>query len=114
MVRAWGVNSQGQCSMPSGLAECLIVAAGGSHTVALTYDATLDRNGNGVPDSVEIAQNPAMDGNGNGIIDFVEVVQKDAQVAALTARLNCGDLNGDGEVNGADLGKLIIGGGQCQ
>ena len=33
---------------------------------------------------------------------------------ALTARLNCGDLNGDGEVNGADLGKMLIGWGQCQ
>jgi hypothetical protein len=38
----------------------------------------------------------------------------DAQIATLTARLNCGDLNGDGEVNGADLGKMLIGWGQCQ
>jgi hypothetical protein len=33
---------------------------------------------------------------------------------ALTARLNCGDLDGNGEVNGADLGRMLISWGPCQ
>ena len=93
----------------------------------------LDRNVNGIPDSYEIAQNPLLDLNGNGVLDTYEILQNpgidsnqngvpdsadiaaaNAQVAALTARLNCGDLNGDGEVNGGDLGKLLISWGQCQ
>ena len=38
----------------------------------------------------------------------------DSENTALTAQLTCGDLNGDGEVNGGDLGKLLISWGQCQ
>jgi hypothetical protein len=54
------------------------------------------------------------DRNNNGVLDVAEVSEKDAQIAALTAQLNCGDLTGDGEVNGADLGKMLISWGQCQ
>jgi hypothetical protein len=36
-----------------------------------------------------------------------------AQVTALTAQLNCGDLDGDGEVNGADVGLQLINYGPC-
>ena len=93
----------------------------------------LDRNSNGILDSVEIAQNPTLDRdrngildswelanlvnadrNGNGVLDLAEVYEKDAQIAALTAQLNCGDLDGNGEVNGADLGRMLISWGQCQ
>ena len=63
------------------------IAGGGNHTIALNR---------------EISSYQA------------EIAALTAQNAALTAQLNCGDLNGDGEVNGADLGKLIIGWGQCQ
>jgi alpha-tubulin suppressor-like RCC1 family protein len=85
-VRAWGYNDQGQCDVPTDLGACTAVAAGGFHSLALT---------------------DALDSNHNGILDSVEI-------AALTAQLNCGDLDGDGEVNGADLGKVLIGWGQCQ
>jgi hypothetical protein len=69
---------------------------------------------NGVLDSCDIAANPALDSNSNGIIDLVEITALTAANTALTARLNCGDLNGDGEVNGADLGRMLISWGQCQ
>ena len=37
----------------------------------------------------------------------------DAQIAALTAQLNCGDLDGDGEVAGPDLGLMLLNYGPC-
>ena len=77
-------------------------------------NSALDRNLNGVLDSYEIAQTPALDANGNNIPDSVDLAAANAQVAALTARLNCGDLDGNGEVNGADLGRMLISWGQCQ
>jgi hypothetical protein len=83
-------------------------------SVEIAQTPTLDRDRNGILDSWELANIVNADRNGNGVLDVAEVSEKDAQIAALTARLNCGDLNGDGEVNGADLGKLIIGWGQCQ
>jgi hypothetical protein len=65
-------------------------------------------------DSWELANIVNADRNGNGVLDLAEVSEKDAQITALTTRLNCGDLDGDGEVNGGDLGRLLIGWGQCQ
>jgi hypothetical protein len=66
-----------------------------------------------VLDSYEIAQNPTLDSNSNGIIDLVEIAALTASNAALTAQLNCGDLNGDNEVNGADVGLQLINYGPC-
>jgi hypothetical protein len=176
-VRAWGLNDSGQCTVPTDLGRCFAVAGGYAHSVALAFDPLdrnnngtldsveisndptldrnnngivdsweifenpmLDRNSNGILDSAEIAQNPTLDRdrngildswelvnivnadrNNNGVLDVAEVSEKDAQIvaltasnAALTARLNCGDLNGDGEVNGGDLGRMLISWGQCQ
>jgi hypothetical protein len=92
----------------------------------------LDRNSNGILDSVEIAQNPTLDldrsgildswelanmvnvdRNGNGVLDLAEVLEKDAQNATLTAQLECGDLDGDGEVGGADIGLVLLNFGPC-
>ena len=73
----------------------------------------LDRNLNGVLDSYEIAQTPALDSNSNGIIDLVEITALTASNAVLTARLNCGDLNGDNEVNGEDFGLQLLNYGPC-
>ena len=105
-VLAWGNNDQGQCAVPTDLAACTAVAGGFGHSLVLTSDP-LDRNNNGIPDSVEISNDPTLDRNSNGIIDL-------AEITALTAQLNCGDLNGDGEVNGGDLGKMLISWGLCQ
>ena len=79
----------------------------------IAQNPALDRNLNGVLDSYEIAQTPALDANGNGIPDSVDLAAANAQVAALTAQLNCADLNGDGEVNGADVGLQLINYGPC-
>jgi hypothetical protein len=132
IVRAWGNNNSGQCNPPSNLTQCMAVAAGIDCIIALVLDP-LDRNSNGILDSVEIAQNPTLDRNNNGIldswelanivnadrnsngiIDLAEIATLTASNAALTARLNCGDLDGDGAVNGADLGRMLISWGQCQ
>ena len=72
----------------------------------IAQNAALDRNLNGELDSCEIAADPTLDRNSNGIIDLVEI-------AALTAQLNCGDLDGDGEVNGADIGLMLVSYGPC-
>ena len=86
----------------------------------IAQNPLLDLNGNGVLDSYEIAQTPALDSNQNGILDLVELATANGQVttltsqnAALTAQLNCGDLNGDNEVNGADVGLQLMNYGPC-
>ena len=79
----------------------------------IAQNPALDRNKNGVLDSYEIAQNPAIDSNRNGIPDSVDLAALTASNAALTAQLNCGDLDGDGEVNGADVGLQLINYGPC-
>ena len=138
MVTAWGRNNWGQCNIPaSANSGVSAIAGGGYHTIALkdgtdcdadsvsdtdeiAQDPTLDRNLNGVLDSCDIAANPAIDSNQNGILDSADIAAANAllatanaQVAALTAQLNCGDLNGDGEVNGADVGLQLINYGPC-
>ncbi len=61
--------------------------------------ATLtDCDSNGISDSCDIAAG-APDRNSNGVIDTCEAVP--------------GDLNGDGNVDGADLGLLLAGWGDC-
>jgi alpha-tubulin suppressor-like RCC1 family protein len=122
-VRAWGWNQFGQCDVPTDLGACTAVSAGGNHNLALRQnDGSVRAWGStdyvptdlgactaiaaGDRHSLAIAADPR-DSNNNGILDSVEI-------AALTAQLNCGDLDGDGAVNGADLGKVLIGWGQCQ
>ena len=79
----------------------------------IAQNPLLDRNGNGVLDTYEILQNPGIDSNQNGVPDSVDIAAANAQVTALTAQLNCGDLNGDGEVNGADVGLQLMNYGPC-
>ena len=57
-------------------------------------DGELDCNSNDILDVCEIAANPNLDLNGSGVIDTCET---------------SGDLNGDGLVNGIDLGILLAG-----
>ena len=131
IVRAWGLNVSGQCTVPTDLGACTAVAAGSDHSLAIAFDPldrnnngtldsveisndpTLDHNHNGILDGWEIAQTPALDSNLNGVIDGVEIAALSAANAALTARLECGDLDGDGEVAGSDLGLVLLNFGPC-
>jgi hypothetical protein len=63
---------------------------------------------------------PALDSNQNGVLDLVELADAQAQLAAadaqivlLTTQLSCGDLDGDGEVGGADIGLVLLNFGPC-
>jgi hypothetical protein len=47
------------------------------------------------------------------VLDLAEALEKDAQNATLTAQLECGDLDGDGEVAGPDLGLMLLNYGPC-
>jgi hypothetical protein len=124
VVRAWGDNVQGQCDVPTDLGACTAVAGGGYHSLAVRQDGGVRAWGNNdygqstVPTDLgactavaaggfhSLALTDALDSNHNGILDSVEIV-------ALTARLNCGDLDGDGEVGGADISLALLNFGPC-
>ena len=100
-VLAWGSNSDGQCTIPASANSGVTSIAGSLYdTIALARDAASYQ--------AEIAtltsQNTALTS---------ENVTLDSENTALTAQLNCGDLNGDGEVNGADVGLVLINHGPC-
>ena len=127
IVTAWGLNSTGQCTIPAAAQSGVSAIAGGSyHTIALKDGAVLawgsNREGQcAIPASANCGVSAIAGGGYHTIALYRDVPSYQAEIAALTAqntaltaRLNCGDLNGDGEVNGADLGKLLISWGQCQ
>ena len=100
-VLAWGYNGSGQCTIPASANSGVTSIAGSLYdTIALARDAASYQ--------AEIAtltsQNTALTS---------ENVTLDSENTALTAQLNCGDLNGDGEVNGADVGLVLINHGPC-
>jgi hypothetical protein len=123
-VRAWGDDYFGQCTVPPDLGACTAVAAGSDHSLAIAFDP-LDRNNNGTLDSVEISNDPTLDHNHNGILDGWEIAQTPAldsnhngvidgvEITALTAQLECGDIDGYGEVGGSDLGLVLLNYGPC-
>jgi alpha-tubulin suppressor-like RCC1 family protein len=130
-VRTWGSNAQGQLNVPVGIGACIAVAAGYYNSVALQADGVVRAWGNNTqgecnvpPDLVGVTSIAAAGYNVAAVQakSFIELLSDattanaalTASNAALTARLNCGDLNGDGEVNGADLGRMLISWGQCQ
>jgi len=75
-------------------------AAGAGAAYLFFIPPSLDCNGNGIPDELELEGN---DCNGNGVPDDCE------------PGVPCcpGDLNGDGVVDGADLGILLSAWGLC-
>ncbi len=98
LVVAWGENHDG---------EMYYVRHGGGTGQGWLYrvvrdpsaDPLPDCNGNGQPDTCDIARGDSLDLNGNGIPDECEPVP--------------GDLNGDGIVDGADLGIMLGAWGEC-
>jgi alpha-tubulin suppressor-like RCC1 family protein len=90
-VRAWGLNSDGQCNVPAGIGACTAVAAGYRNSVALQAKSFIELL------SDANAANAALT----------------AANAALTTQLSCGDLDGDGEVGGADIGLVLLNFGPC-
>jgi alpha-tubulin suppressor-like RCC1 family protein len=126
-VTAWGNNAAGQCTIPtaanSGVAAS---AAGAYHTIALKDGAVLAWGYNDygqctIPTAAQSGVSAIAGGDIHTIALNRDIPSYQAEIAALssqntalTAQLNCGDLNGDGEVNGADLGRMLISWGQCQ
>lgn len=120
----------GQSDVPSDLGKCTAIAAGYAFTVALQTDGGVRVWSDDTTSFGQTAQVPASlmtctavaAGSYNVIVvaaDGYSLLPTSnaaltAANAALTAQLNCGDLNGDGEVNGGDLGKMLISWGLCQ
>lgn len=65
---------------------------------AFEINEFIDCNDNRQPDDAEIAANPLLDSDASGILDSCEAI---------------GDLDGNGVVNGADLGELLGYWGAC-
>jgi len=131
-VRVWGSSS----NVPSDLGKCTAIAAGYGFTVALQTDGGVRVWSNGISEATQTAQVPAslmtctavaagsfnvivVAADGYSLLPASNAALTTAntaltsQNAALTAQLNCGDLNGDGKVNGADVGLQLVNYGPC-
>lgn len=86
----------------------------------------LDCNGNGAPDACDIADGQASDGNGDGIPDQCQGCSADLNGNGSVDGADLGiilvnwggtsgpaDLNGDGTIDGADLGIILVAWGPC-
>jgi alpha-tubulin suppressor-like RCC1 family protein len=133
-VLAWGRTAEGQCTIPTAAQSGVTAIAGGyTHTIALKGGAVLAWGSNSdgqctIPASANSGVSAIAGGDEHTIALNRDIPSYQAEIAALTAqnatltasntaltaRLNCGDLDGNGEVNGGDLGKLLISWGQCQ
>lgn len=91
LVRAWGNNTQGECNVPPDLVGVTSIAAAGYNVAAVQAKSFIELL------SDANAANAALT----------------TANAALTAQLNCGDLNGDNEVNGEDFGLQLLNYGPC-
>ena len=69
-IAAWGRADEGQINVPLPNAGFVAVAAGYFHSLALK---NVDCNGNGIPDSEDIANGTSQDCTGNGIPDECEL-----------------------------------------
>jgi alpha-tubulin suppressor-like RCC1 family protein len=97
-IRAWGWNYYGTCNVPPNIGPVSDVAAGYSHVLALRTDGSV------------VAW-----GNSNGGATNIPVIAAEriaatelTSLALLPDPVVCtGDLNGDGTVNGQDLGFVL-------
>ena len=105
-IVAWGRNLAGQCDVPAPNADFVAVAAGREHSVGLKADGTLVLWG-----SNEFGQCTLPVHN----VDFVAVAAGAFHTLALKATMpDCpGDLDGDGDVDLADLAAFLGSYGTC-
>jgi len=107
IVRCWGSNGYGQCSTPTGIGPCSDIAAGRFHTVALTTSGQVRCWGAVYPgggDPVDYGQTriPKHATFGTGLVSDVRLW------TGLWVSPPCaGDLSGNGQVGGEDLGLLL-------
>ncbi|MCH2161870.1 MAG: right-handed parallel beta-helix repeat-containing protein [Phycisphaerales bacterium] len=74
-------------------------------------DDCADDDGDGVPDSCVFTQSCREDANGDGYVDGADL---GLLIASWGSATPCSvDINGDGQVNGADLGLLVARWGAC-
>jgi hypothetical protein len=93
IVRVWGDNNYGQCSLPATIGSCQAIAAGMNHTIVVqTVPCPCDLDGSGEVDSGDL-----------GLL--------------LLYYGPCGgcpaDLDGNDNVDSADLGLLLLNFGPC-
>jgi hypothetical protein len=106
---AWGSNTRGQCNVPQNLGTVVQVAAGEDHVVVLRSDGSVAAWGEMTSGATNIpvaqAKFVAAGFNSNSAnLGFSLAILPEACV---------GELNGDGVVNGADLGILLGLWGTC-
>lgn len=111
-VRAWGSNGQGQRNTPTDLGRCTAVAAGVSHTLAITVPLLPDSDGDGIPDATDncpTLSNPLQaDCDANGIGATCQPASNYINSNSIPGYCECiADLFVDQQVNGADLGALL-------
>jgi len=101
------------CDIASGLAkDCN--SSGIPDSCEIFSGAVTDINDNYIPDSCDVVSGLLNDYNHNGIADSTELVTVTAQLAIVTAQLQCGDLDGSGDVGSEDLGMLLLNYGPCE
>lgn len=104
-LRCWGWNGLGQCSVPGNLGPVIDVAAGSDHTIALLADGSVRSWGSNqfgqsqVPSSLRKAVSVSAG-------YFFTVVVERLPVPCVA------DLNGDGVVDGLDMGFVLSAWGQ--
>ena len=91
VVRVWGGNTAGESNVPSDLLGVTSIAAAGYNVAAVQAKSFIEllSDANAANASLTAAN------------------------AALIAQLECGDLDGDGEVAGSDVGLMLLNFGPC-
>jgi alpha-tubulin suppressor-like RCC1 family protein len=111
-VRCWGSNSSGQSTVPAGLFDPRVVAAGGAHSVAVLGPQPPDKDNDGIFDAQDNCpgiHNPNQaDCDGDGIGDACDSPTEDYNGNGLPDYCECiADLFVDQAVDGIDLGVVL-------
>ena len=107
IVRCWGSNGYGQCSTPTGIGPCSDIAAGRFHTVALTASGAVRCWGAVYPGggvASDFGQTRVPEHASSGLALASDIM--DSTGVWVSAPCT-GDLSGNGQVGGEDLGMLL-------